>query len=99
VIIVAGHINVEPGQRDSYLAGCIAVVEQARRADGCVDYAISADLLDPGRINIHERWTSPAAVEAFRGGGPSADQRAAMISASVTEYDVTAERRLSGGED
>lgn len=99
VVIVAGHLMVEPEQRASYLADCVAVVEQARRADGCLDYAISADIIDPGRINIHERWTSQSAVEAFRGGGPSADQSAAMVSASVSEYDVAAERRLSGGED
>jgi hypothetical protein len=52
MVIVAGHINVEPQQREAYLAGCVSVVEQARRAVGCLDFAITADLIDPGRINI-----------------------------------------------
>jgi hypothetical protein len=30
MIIVAGHINVEPQQRESYLAGSVRVVEKAR---------------------------------------------------------------------
>ena len=94
MVIVAGHITVEPGQRDTYLAGCVGIVEQARRADGCLDFAISADLIDPGRINIFERWESQSAVEAFRGGGPSDDQGAAMLSATVAEYDVADERPL-----
>jgi quinol monooxygenase YgiN len=95
VVIVAGHLVVAPDQRESYLADCVAVVEQARRAPGCLDFFISGDLLNPGRINIFERWTSPAAVEAFRGSGPSEDQGAAMLSASVAEYDVTEERWLT----
>jgi hypothetical protein len=27
IVIVAGHITVEPQQRESYLAGCVSVVE------------------------------------------------------------------------
>ena len=32
MVIVAGHITVDPEQRESYLAGCVSVVEKARRA-------------------------------------------------------------------
>jgi hypothetical protein len=32
MVIVAGHITVEPEQRESYLAGCVRIVEQARGA-------------------------------------------------------------------
>ncbi len=63
MVIVAGHITVEPQQRESYLAGCVTVVEQARSAAGCLDFAITADLIDPGRIDIFERWESQAALE------------------------------------
>ena len=94
MVIVAGHITVAPEQRDSYLAGCVSVVEQARDAAGCSDFAISADLVDPGRINVFERWDSQAAVEAFRGSGSSEEQGEAMLAASVAEYDVGAVREL-----
>ena len=69
VVIVAGHLIVDPSQRDDYLAGCVEVVRAARAAAGCLDFALSADLIDAGRINILERWESAAAVEAFRGSG------------------------------
>ena len=95
MVIVAGHVIVDREARDDYLAGCIAVVEQARTAPGCQDFAISADLLDPARINVYERWDSRESVEAFRGSGPSDDQSAMIVSASVSEYDVTGERRLT----
>jgi quinol monooxygenase YgiN len=94
MVIVAGHITVEPQQRESYLAGCVSIVEQARRAAGCLDFAITADLIDPGRVNIFERWESQSAVETFRGSGPSNEQLPAMLSASVAEYDIADVRSL-----
>jgi quinol monooxygenase YgiN len=99
MVIVAGHITVKPEERESYLAGSMQVVEAGRAAAGCFDFALSADLLDPGRINIFERWESQAAVEAFRGDGPSDEQGAAMLSASVEEYDIAEVRSLFGEQD
>ncbi len=98
IVIVAGHITVEPQQRESYLAGCVIIVEQAREAAGCLDVAVTADLVDPRRVNIFERWESQAALEAFRRSGPPFEHGAAMLSVSVAEYDVAAVRPLFGGD-
>ncbi len=95
MVIVAGHIVVDPQQRAGYLADCLAIIELARRAPGCLDFTISADLVDTGRINIFERWESRPAVEAFRSSGPSDTQRAAMLAASIAEYDVADVRSLT----
>jgi quinol monooxygenase YgiN len=95
MVIVGGHLDVDPEQRDGYLAGCVDVVDQARRTAGCLDFVISADLLDPGRVNIFERWQTQAAVKAFRGGGPDDEQAGDIVSASVAEYDVANERPLT----
>ena len=86
---------VEPQQRADYLAACVPVVAQARAAAGCLDFAITGDLVDPGRVNVFERWESQADVEAFRGSGPGEDQSAAMLAASVAEYDVAHVRSLT----
>ncbi len=88
MVIVAGHITVDAEQRESYLAGSMSVVEKARRADGCLDFAITADLLDPGRVNLFERWESQAAVKTFRRKAPRYKHRTPMLSVSVAEYDV-----------
>ncbi|MDT5148971.1 MAG: hypothetical protein QOI01_704 [Mycobacterium sp.] len=93
-VIVAGYVVVDPGERAAYLADCVDVVRQARSAAGCLDFAISGDLLDDGRVNVYERWESQTAVEAFRGDGPS-DEGAALMSASVAEYEVAAQRSLT----
>jgi quinol monooxygenase YgiN len=94
MVIVAGHITVDPEQRESYLAGSVSIVEKARGAAGCLDFAITADLIDPGRVNIFERWESQAAVTAFRRSAPRNKPGAAMLSASVAEYDIADVRPL-----
>lgn len=94
-VIVAGHLIVDPDQCADYVTGCVDVVRQARSAAGCLDLVISADLVDPGRINVYERWESQSAVEAFRGSGPSDEQGAAVVAASVVEYDVASARSLT----
>ncbi|MGY1639346.1 antibiotic biosynthesis monooxygenase [Geodermatophilus sp. SYSU D00742] len=88
MIIVAGHLTVRPEDRAAHLAGCRAVVQQARAAPGCLDFAVTADLLDDGRIDVFERWRTRAELEAFRGTGPSDAQTAVLLGAAVAEYDV-----------
>lgn len=73
MIVVAGHLQVEPDGRASYLEGCREVVRLAQAAHDCLDFALSPDLVDPSRVNVFDRWQTLAAVEAFRGSGPSGD--------------------------
>lgn len=91
MIVVAGWIEVEPAHRHTYLAGCVAVVEQARRAPGCLEFAIGADLLDDARINVYERWESEDRLMAFRQPGPDDGQQDAINGASVRRYEVASE--------
>jgi quinol monooxygenase YgiN len=96
MIIVAGHLTVAAAERASYLQGCVGAVEAARRAEGCLEFSVTADLLDPTRVVVYERWESVSAVEAFRASGPDDDQQAAIVAASVAEYDVAGWRSLTG---
>jgi len=58
--------------------------------------AICADLVDPGRVNFLERWESQAALETFRSSGPDKEQRLAMLTVSVQEYDIADVRPVFG---
>jgi quinol monooxygenase YgiN len=89
MIIVAGALTVDPEGRDAYLTDCVSVVEAARREAGCLDFALSPDLLEPGRINVYERWDSDEDLRRFRGSGPDGGQLAALLSIDVGEYTVT----------
>jgi quinol monooxygenase YgiN len=94
VIVVAGRLYVDPAERDAYLAGCADVIAQARRAPGCLDFHLSADPLEPDRINVFEQWESVADVEAFRGSGPSDDQAAAIRDARMWQHEIAGTTRL-----
>ncbi|QLQ39487.1 putative quinol monooxygenase [Micromonospora robiginosa] len=92
MLIVAGTLYVDPARRDAYLASCAEAVRAARAAPGCVDFAVSADLVEPGRINVYERWESDEQLLAFRGFGPNAEQVAEILGAEVHKF------RISGVE-
>jgi quinol monooxygenase YgiN len=89
MLIIAGWLRVDPETRDSYLDGCAAVVRQARNAPGCLDFALTADLLDPGRIDVYERWESDEQLQAFRGSGPDAGQVTQIRDAEVRKYRIS----------
>lgn len=90
MLIIAGRLHVDPDAREDYLDGCVAVVEQARSSPGCLDFALSADLVDPGRINVFERWESDEDLHRFRGNGPEAKQTAQIRDAEVRKYRISA---------
>lgn len=94
MIIVSGALHVDADQREAYLEGCRAVIEQARRAPGCLDFHLSADPIEPGRINVFEQWESADAVEGFRGSGPSDEQGAAIRSAAVFQHEIASTQPL-----
>lgn len=94
MIIVSGYLLVAAEDRAAYLEECRQVVAGARVADGCLDFALSPDLLDARRINITERWDSAGQLAAFRSDGGPGDLTGRIESASVAEYDVAAERPL-----
>jgi quinol monooxygenase YgiN len=94
MVIVSGHLRVDPAQRDAYIEGCREVVVAARAAEGCLDFHLSPDPLEPDRINVYEQWDSAAAVEAFRGAGPDGDQATEVLAAAVDQHEVASSVRL-----
>ena len=90
MIIVAGHLLVDPDGWEAYLETCREVVAAARNAPDCLDFALSPDLLNPGRVNIFERWTGREPLDRFRGAGTPDEQAGLIRSASVAENDATA---------
>lgn len=88
MIIVAGHLRVDPGVREEYVRGCVDVVRQGRGAPGCLDFVLTADPLDPARVNVFERWDSDEQLAAFRGAGPDAGQAAQILGADVARYRI-----------
>lgn len=88
MIIVTGHLTVEAARRDDFVTASAAAVRQARETEGCLDFSVSADPVEPTRVNVSERWTDRASLEAFRGDGPPDDLNELIIDAAVAEFTV-----------
>jgi quinol monooxygenase YgiN len=90
-IIVSGTLHVDPAQRDAFLEARVPILAHARQAPGCLDFSLSADLLDAGRVNVYERWRSREDLLAYRaGGGPELDDSIAVTSADVALHHISA---------
>ena len=100
MVIVAGVFEVDPEQRDAFLAGRFDLMRTSRAEQGCLEYTFSADPLDPGRVLLYERWASQEDLDAHLAvpSAPPASPDSEVVPTSVTimVYDVTGERPLGG---
>jgi len=77
-------------ERDIYVAECVTVVRLAREAPGCLAFVLTADPIEPDRVNVFERWESDAHLERFRGSGPDPGRAARIRDAQVATYRISA---------
>jgi len=96
MVIVGGTFEVEPSQREQFIAGRLDMMRNSRMEDGCLEYTFAADPIEPGRVVLFERWASQAALDAHiaalrSGPRPSAPQ-VVPASSSIVIYDVASER-------
>ncbi|MEU4805535.1 antibiotic biosynthesis monooxygenase family protein [Actinosynnema sp. NPDC023587] len=87
-VIVAGHLTMAPEDRGDFLEGHRHIVEESRKAPGCLDLSISPDPLDPGRVNIFEFWESPEKLDAWRSVAPPPKSSVEIDDASMQKHDV-----------
>jgi len=73
MIIVAAHIFVKPGTRESFLEAakpCIAITNTEK---GCISYTLLCDPNDEGKLMFFEEWESMADLQAHLGAPHLAD--------------------------
>lgn len=93
MIIVGGRFEVDPEQRDAFLAERHQLMRTSRSEDGCLEYTFAADPLEPSRVILFERWENQAALDAHL-AAISATTTVTPRSTLITIYDVAGERRL-----
>lgn len=97
MVIVAGVIDVEPGERDRFLHAKAAQQAAARAEAGCLEYAFSADLAEPGRVRLFEIWESAehlAAHAAGMAGTTPDDGGVVRRSTALVRYEVASSASL-----
>jgi quinol monooxygenase YgiN len=64
LVIVAGTFTVDPARRAEFLEGRLESIRASREDQGCLEYTMSADAVDPGVVRLFEMWTSLADLQA-----------------------------------
>jgi quinol monooxygenase YgiN len=91
MLIVEGTIDVDPADREAFLEGRRAAVTATRSEPGCIEYAFSADLIDPGRVRVFERWASAEDLDAHLGQlgqRPATPGAVAPTTAEFRRYEI-----------
>jgi quinol monooxygenase YgiN len=88
-LIIAGWMDYA-GNRDTVLSYLQVVTKASLTESGCLDYSMSADSSDPGRIRVFERWSSPEALEEHLATQHVTDFRTAI--AGITRVDRSLHR-------
>jgi heme-degrading monooxygenase HmoA len=88
MIIIAGYELVNAKDRDGYVAAFRDLVSRAREFDGCVHIAITADSVDPERVNSVEVWRDAEALNEWRKRAKAPRMKKPKYSA-VRRYDAT----------
>lgn len=87
-VIVAGSVYIDPAEIDRHVEGFRELVEQGRAAPGCLDFSISADPFEPGRVNLFEYWESQESLDAWRARAPHPAVTATPLKVEVLKHDI-----------
>jgi quinol monooxygenase YgiN len=68
MIIVAGHVDLDPARRDTALRAASELFAATRAQPGCLDYVWCADPASPGRVWVFERWSDTPSLAAHLAG-------------------------------
>ena len=92
MLIIAGTFEVDPARRAEFLAGRDAAMRESRAEAGCVDYVLSADPLEPGRVYLYERWESKEHLAPhlarMRTQPPADPDAVPVLSADIQQYEI-----------
>ena len=89
MLIIAGHSTLDAADRDRYVTAHHNLIHRARQAPGCLDLAITADPLDPTRVNVFERWQSKGHLDEWRAVARAPRSKIKLGSVDVMMYVVS----------
>jgi len=64
MIVIAGHVTIDPQQREKAEAAAREMMLETRKENGCISYTFSADLDQAGRFRIFEEWENDEDLRA-----------------------------------
>ena len=97
-VIVQGTFSVDPSERDRFVETSMDAMRSSRQEEGCLEYVMAADPLDPERVVLSERWESMDHLQQHlaqqKNGARSVDARPVPRSVEITLFEVATSRPL-----
>ena len=97
-VIVQGVFSIDAKERDQFVETSIEAMRRSRQEEGCLEYVIAADPVDPERAVLTERWESMEHLEQHlaqpRTAAPDGPPRPMPRSAEITVFEVASSRPL-----
>jgi len=85
MIVIEGTVRVPAERIETVRPAMEAMIRASRAEAGCLDYAYSIDLLDPGLVRVTERWESREALAAHFTTPHMAAWRAQFADLGITD--------------
>ena len=82
MIVVQGVFRFAAGDRDRYLAESVETQRISRAEQGCLEYVLAADPVEPDRVVLSERWETRADLDAHVAALTERRQREAEAGAT-----------------
>ncbi|MEM7273255.1 MAG: antibiotic biosynthesis monooxygenase [Actinomycetota bacterium] len=64
MIVIGGHLRLDPTKRDEAIAAATEMMAATHAEEGCVTYVFSASFDDPGLFHLFEEWETAEALAA-----------------------------------
>lgn len=97
-VIVQGVFSVDAQERDRFVEASIEGMRSSRQEEGCLEYVMAADPLDPERVVLSERWESMEHLQQHlarqRKGSSDTGTRPAPRGVAITLFEVATSRPL-----
>jgi quinol monooxygenase YgiN len=97
IMIVQGVFSVDASERDRFVETSVEAMRASRQEDGCLEYVMAADPLDPERVVLSERWESMDHLEqhfARQKNAARGTERPVPRSVEITLFEVATSRPL-----
>ena len=85
MIIIEGSVRIDPDHLKMARPAMEKMVRASRAEAGCIEYAYSVDLLDPGLIRVNERWSDRDSLNAHFQSPHMAEWRAVWPSFEIRD--------------
>jgi quinol monooxygenase YgiN len=98
IVIVQGVFSIDPSERDRFVETSVEAMRSSRQEEGCLEYVIAADPLDPERAVLSERWESMDHLQQHLAGQKNPvrgiDSRPLPRNVEITLFEVATSRPL-----